>query len=48
MWVVFLLVLSLHFSVIPALAEPGFSEKYESDYNILSFIRSTSTVPIIR
>jgi hypothetical protein len=33
MWVVFLLLLSLFFSVIPALAEPGFSEKYARDYN---------------
>jgi hypothetical protein len=33
MWVVFLLLLSLFFSVIPALAEPDFSEKYERDYN---------------
>lgn len=33
MWVVFLLLLSLFFSVIPELAEPDFSEKYERDYN---------------
>jgi hypothetical protein len=26
-------VVALFFSVIPALAEPGFSEKYERDYN---------------
>jgi hypothetical protein len=36
MWVVFLLLLLLLFSVTPALAESGFSEKYERDYNILN------------
>ena len=36
MWVVFLLLLSLLISVTPALAEPGFSEKYERDYNIFN------------
>ena len=36
MWVVFLLLLPLLFSVIPALAESGFSEKYERDYNIFN------------
>jgi hypothetical protein len=36
MWVVFLLVLSLHFSVIPAFAESGFSEKHERHYNIFN------------
>jgi hypothetical protein len=34
MRVVFLLFLLLLFSVTPALAEPGFSEKYERDYTI--------------
>jgi len=36
MWVVFLRLLPLLFSVTPALAEPGFSEKYERDYNIFN------------
>ena len=36
MWLVFLLLLSLLISVTPALAEPGFSEKYERDYNIFN------------
>lgn len=36
MWVVFLLLLLLLFSVTPALAESGFSEKYERDYNIFN------------
>lgn len=33
---VFLLLLPLLFSVTPVLAEPGFSEKYERDYNIFN------------
>ena len=33
MWMVCLLSLFL-FAAAPALAEPGFSEKYERDYNI--------------
>ena len=36
MGVVFLLLLSLLFSATPALAESGFSEKYERDYNIFN------------
>ena len=36
MWFVSLLLLSLLFSVTPALAEPGFSEQYERDYNIFN------------
>ena len=36
MWVVFLLLLPLFLSVTPAFAEPGFSEKYERDYNIFN------------
>jgi hypothetical protein len=36
MWVVFLLLLLLLFSVTPAFAESGFSEKYECDYNIFN------------
>ena len=36
MWVVFLLLLPLLFSVPPALAESGFSEKYERDYDIFN------------
>ena len=36
MWVVVLLLLPLLLSVTPALAEPGFSEKYERDYNIFN------------
>ena len=36
MWVVSLLLLPLLFSVTPAFAEPGFSEKYERDYNIFN------------
>ena len=36
MWVVFLLLLPLVFSVTPVLAESGFSEKYERDYNIFN------------
>jgi hypothetical protein len=36
MRVVFLLFLLLFFSVTPALPEPGFSEKYERDYNIFN------------
>ena len=36
MWVVFLLLLPLLFSVTPALAEPSFDEKYERDYNIFN------------
>ena len=36
MLLVFLLLLSLLISVTPALAEPGFSEKYERDYNIFN------------
>jgi len=34
MRVVLLLLLLLLFSLTPAFAEPGFSEKYERDYNI--------------
>ncbi|TKS60766.1 MAG: hypothetical protein EWM72_01071 [Nitrospira sp.] len=34
MGVVFLLLLPLFLSVTPAFAEPGFSEKYQRDYNI--------------
>ena len=38
MWIVFLqlLLLPLPLSVTPAFAEPGFSEKYERDYNIFN------------
>ena len=36
MWVVFILPLLLILCVKPAFAEPGFSEKYERDYNIFS------------
>ena len=36
MWVVFLLLLPLVFSVTPALAESGFSGKYQRDYNIFN------------
>ena len=36
MGIVFLLLLPLLFSVTPALAESGFSEKYERDYNIFN------------
>ena len=36
MWVVVLLLLPLFLSVTPAFAEPGFSEKYERDYNIFN------------
>jgi hypothetical protein len=32
MWVICILLLSLLFSVTPAFAESGFSEKYERDY----------------
>jgi hypothetical protein len=44
MRVVFLLVLPLLFSLTPAFAEPGFSEKYERE----SSTRSINTVPTIR
>ena len=36
MWVVVLLLLPLLFSVTPAFAESGFSERYRRDYNIFS------------
>jgi hypothetical protein len=36
MWVAFLLLLPLLFSLTPVFAEPGFSEKYERDYNIFN------------
>ena len=36
MRVMFLLVLPLLFFLTPAFAEPGFSEKYERDYNIFN------------
>ena len=36
MWIVFLLLLPFFLSVTPAFAEPGFSEKYERDYNIFN------------
>ena len=36
MRVVVLILLSLLFSVAHALGEPGFSEKYERDYNIFN------------
>lgn len=36
MWVVFLLLLLLLFSVKQALAESGFSEKYKRDYDIFN------------
>lgn len=36
MWVVFLLLLPLLFSVTPAFAEQEFDPKYECDYNIFN------------
>ncbi|MBI5316843.1 MAG: hypothetical protein HZB34_12820 [Nitrospirae bacterium] len=36
MQIVFLLLLSLLFSITPALADPGFGEKYERDYIIFN------------
>ena len=36
MWIVVLLLLSLLISFIPALADPGFDEKYPRDYHIFS------------
>ena len=36
MWIVSLLLLSLLFPLIPALADPGFDEKYPRDYHIFS------------
>ena len=36
MWIVFLLLVQLMFSVTVALADPGFDEKFERDYNIFN------------
>lgn len=36
MFILFLLLLPLLFSVSPVLADPGFDEKYERDYNIFN------------
>ena len=36
MWIVFFLLLPLLFSSTLALADPGFSEQYERDYNIFN------------
>ena len=42
MRVVFLLFLPLLLSVIPVFAEPGFSEKYEREYN--TYLQSAQSV----